>query len=86
MNQPSKTQDNPQDEGNESAVDAIMVTMTEARRTFKAIAQQAADGKIVVITKQGIPFLQLVPLKYQVQQPTGGMIQPGPIGGLVAEE
>ena len=82
MKQADKTQDEPQEE----TVDAIMVTMTEARRTFKAIAQQAADGKIVVITKQGIPFLQLVPLKYQVQQPTGRMIQPDPIGGLVAQE
>ena len=82
MKEADKTQDEPQEE----TVDAIMVTMTEARRTFKAIAQQAADGKIVVITKQGIPFLQLVPLKYQVQQPTGRMIQPDPIGGLVAQE
>lgn len=82
MEQNDKTQDEPQEE----TVDAIMVTMTEARRTFKAIAQQAADGKIVVITKQGIPFLQLVPLKYQVQKPTGRMIQPDPIGGLVAQE
>ena len=82
MKQTNKTQDEPQ----EKTVNAIMVTMTEARRTFKAIAQQAADGKIVVITKQGIPFLQLVPLKYQVQQPTGRMIQPDPIGGLVAQE
>ena len=82
MDQTDKTQDEPQEE----PVDVIMVTMTEARRTFKTIAQQAADGKIVVITKQGNPFLQLVPLKYQVHQPTGRMIQPGPIGGLVAKE
>lgn len=70
----------------EPAVEAIMVTMTEARRTFKTIAQQAASGEIVVITKAGIPFLQLVALKYQVHKATGGMIKPGPIGGLVATQ
>jgi len=63
-------------------VEAIYVTMTEARRTFKDITEHAAKGEIIVITKQGIPFLQLIPLQFQVTLPTmGGIIKPDPIGG-----
>ena len=50
-------------------LDATYVTMTEARRTFKVITDKAAAGEIVIITKQGTPFLQLIPLQFQIVQP-----------------
>jgi len=46
-----------------------MVTMTQLRRSLAQLADLAAEGQIVVITKSGIPFLQLIPVKHQFQPP-----------------
>lgn len=69
-------------------VEALYVTMTEARRTFKHITEEAAAGKVVIITKQSIPFLQLVPLRFQIIQPAtmSGIVQPDPIGGQPVDD
>lgn len=81
MSESTKTQDETQ----EPALEVVYVTMTEARRTFKEITDRAANGEIVVVTKQGIPFLQLVPLKFQVQQSTGGIMPTQPVGAVVVD-
>lgn len=67
-------------------VEVTYVTMTAARRTFKAITEKAAAGEIVIITKQNIPFLQLVPLQFQITMPTAmnGAVAPDQIEGQPA--
>ena len=86
MSDEQKAQDKAQEDPQAPALEVLYVTMTEARRTFKEITDRAAAGDIVVITKQGIPFLQLVPLKFQVQQSTGGILTTEPIGAVALAE
>jgi antitoxin (DNA-binding transcriptional repressor) of toxin-antitoxin stability system len=47
----------------------VEVTMTQLRRELADLADLAAAGQTVVITKGGIPFLQLIPVQHQYHPP-----------------
>jgi len=44
--------------------DPVLVSITELRRDMAKYFALAARGKVVVITKEGIPYLQLLPVRY----------------------
>ena len=44
--------------------DPILVSITELRRDMAKYFALASKGKVVIITKEGIPYLQLLPVRY----------------------
>ena len=49
--------------------DPILVSVTDLRRDMAKYFGLASRGKIVVITKEGVPYLQLVPVRYRYYIP-----------------
>jgi antitoxin (DNA-binding transcriptional repressor) of toxin-antitoxin stability system len=49
--------------------DPILVSVTDLRRDMAKYFGLASRGEIVVITKEGVPYLQLVPVRYRYYIP-----------------
>lgn len=48
----------------QSQNEPILVSITKLRRDMARYFALAAQGRVVVITKEGIPFLQLLAVRY----------------------
>lgn len=53
----------------EEVPEIMVVTSSDIRRDFHGISEAALNGTVVVITKLGIPCLQLYPVKHQARGP-----------------
>jgi prevent-host-death family protein len=48
--------------------DPVLVPITELRRDMAKYFAMASKGRVVIITKEGIPYLQLMPVRYTFHQ------------------
>jgi antitoxin (DNA-binding transcriptional repressor) of toxin-antitoxin stability system len=68
------------------STEVTMVTMTGLRRELAALADKAARGETVVITKAGIPYLQLIAVRHEYQTPLAATVDVPDLATSTMEE